>query len=160
MRLIIAAIGRMKNGPERELIDRYKDRISKSGKAVGISSFDIIEIAESREQSTDARKTEEAALLLSKLPENCTIVCFDERGKTPSSRKFATSLQSHLDTGCQACAFIIGGPDGLAESWRQSGREVISFGALTMPHQLVRVLVAEQIYRAITIMTGHPYHRD
>ena len=160
MHLIVAAVGRMKKGPEQELADRYRDRVSKSGKAVGISQVKIIEIIESRASSADARKQEEADNLLSRLPENCTIFVFDERGKSPNSRQFARLVETELDQGSSALALIIGGPDGLAATIRDRAKKVLSFGAATFPHQLVRILVLEQAYRAVTILTNHPYHRD
>ena len=160
MHLIIAAVGRMKKGPEQELADRYCDRVSKSGKAIGISQVKVIEIVESRASTSDARKGEEAENLLSRLPENCTIFAFDERGKSPDSRQFAKMVQGQLNQGANAVALIIGGPDGLAPSIRDRADKVLSFGAATFPHQLVRILVLEQAYRAVTILTNHPYHRD
>jgi len=160
MQLVIAAIGRMKNGPERELVQRYRERCNSSGKTVGISKCEIIEIAESREQTAILRKKDEARILAAKIPSNSTIICFDERGKTPDSRAFATHLQTKLDNGIQHCVMIIGGPDGLCESWKDQADLIVSFGKLTMPHQIVRMLVAEQCYRAISILSGHPYHRD
>lgn len=150
----------MKKGPEQELADRYRDRVSKSGKAVGISQIKIIEIVESRASSAEARKQEEADQLLARLPDNCTIFAFDERGKSPDSRQFARFMQTELDQGNTALALIIGGPDGLAPSIRERAERVLSFGSATFPHQLVRILVLEQAYRAVTILTNHPYHRD
>ena len=160
MHLILAAVGRMKKGPEQELADRYRDRVSKSGKAVGISQIKVIEIVESRAASADARKQEEADQLLARLPENCTIFAFDERGKSPDSRQFAKLVESQLNQGSNALALIIGGPDGLAPSIRDKAEKTLSFGSATFPHQLVRILVLEQAYRAVTILTNHPYHRD
>ena len=160
MHLIIAAVGRMKKGPEQELADRYRDRLSKSGKAVGISQVKILEIVESRAASADARKDDEAESLLSRLPDNCTIFAFDERGQSPDSRQFARLVETQLDQGSNALALIIGGPDGLAPALRNRADKVLSFGAATFPHQLVRILVLEQAYRAVTILTNHPYHRD
>lgn len=160
MRIIVAAIGRMKKGPEQDLIARYGDRIKKSGKSIGITALDMIEIPESRASESDIRKREEADVLIGRLPEGCPIFVFDERGKRPSSRDFAATLSKTLDSGAQSCAFLIGGPDGFAEALRDRAQMVVSFGSLTVPHQIVRILVLEQIYRATTILTNHPYHRD
>ena len=160
MRLIIAAIGRMKSGPEQKLVSRYLDRTVKTGKPVGITSVDVIELPESRAASADQRKDEEAAALLKRLPDSCSLIAFDERGKSPSSRSFAESVRADIDGGVACLAFIIGGPDGLSSDLRKKTDKIISFGALTLPHQMVRILVAEQIYRAVTILSGHPYHRD
>ena len=160
MQLILAAVGRMKKGPEQELATRYLDRVSKSGKSVGLTQTKVIEIVESRAGSSDARKREEAENLLDRLPENCVIFAFDERGNSPNSRQFAKLVGDELDLGKGALALIIGGPDGLSPQIRERAKKVISFGAATFPHQLVRILVLEQIYRAVTILTNHPYHRD
>lgn len=160
MRLIIAAIGRLKAGAEQELVARYLDRIAKSGKAVGVTKIEIIELPESRASSPDERKSQEASALLARLPEGSVMTCFDEHGKSPSSNQFAKSLKAALETGAPAVAFILGGPDGLSSELRKKAHQNISFGAMTMPHQLARVLATEQVYRAITILTNHPYHRN
>ncbi|MEP1208526.1 MAG: 23S rRNA (pseudouridine(1915)-N(3))-methyltransferase RlmH [Rhizobiaceae bacterium] len=160
MQLIIATIGRLKKGPEQELVARYVDRLAKSGKAIGISQIKTIEIVESRAASASARKIDEAQSLISRLPDKCPIFAFDERGKSPTSRQFAKLVSQQLDSGSQALALIIGGPDGLDSSLTDRADNLISFGAATFPHQLVRVLVLEQAYRAVTILTNHPYHRD
>ena len=160
MQLILAAIGRLKKGPEQELVARYGDRLTKAGKAIGITQVKTIEIVESRASSSANRKREEAQSLLSRLPDNCTIFAFDERGKSPSSRQFAKHVSQQLDGGSPALALIIGGPDGLDPTLTDQADKLISFGTATFPHQLVRVLVLEQAYRAVTILTNHPYHRD
>ena len=160
MQLILATIGRLKKGPEQELVARYGDRLASAGKAVGISQIKTIEIVESRAASASARKLAEAQSLISRLPDNCAIFAFDERGKSPSSRQFAKLVSNKLDNGTQALALIIGGPDGLDSSLTNQADSLLSFGSATFPHQLVRVLVLEQAYRAVTILTNHPYHRD
>jgi len=160
VRLYLASVGRLKRGPEQELVARYRDRIEKSGKAIGLSSLQDVEISESRAANSEARKQEEAQILLDRVPDDSIIFCFDERGKTPSSRQFATSISAVLDGGHSSLSLMIGGPDGLHGDLRKRADRIISFGALTMPHQLVRVLVLEQVYRAVTILTNHPYHRD
>lgn len=160
MRVIIAAIGKLKSGAEHELVKRYFDRIQKSGKSIGITKVEMIEVMESRAAGSDQRKEDEASSILSKLPSGALLFCFDERGASPSSRKFANQLESAITKGAPAIAFIVGGPDGLSASLREKAENIVSFGALTMPHQIVRALVVEQIYRAVTILSGHPYHRD
>jgi len=160
VRIIIAAIGRLKKGPEQELVSRYQDRVAKSGKAMGFTAVETIEITESRAGSSDLRKKEEARALLSRLPDKTFIFCFDERGKRPTSREFASLFETQMDKGTKNIALLIGGPDGFCDSVHQNSNEIISFGSLTLPHQLVRVLVLEQLYRAVTILTGHPYHRE
>lgn len=160
MRVVVAAVGRLKSGPEQELVARYADRTKKSGKPVGITSLELVEIPESRANNSDQRKDEEAETLLAKLGPNPHIFAFDERGKNGSSPEFAREIKAALDAGNGELVFIIGGPDGLAQSMRDKAKQIVSFGKLTMPHQLVRVLVLEQIYRATTILTNHPYHRE
>jgi 23S rRNA (pseudouridine1915-N3)-methyltransferase len=160
MQLILATIGRVKKGPEQELVARYGDRLTKSGKAIGISQFKTIEIVESRASSAAARKLDEAQSLLSRLPDGCTKFVFDERGISPNSRQFAKFVSQQLDGGAQSMALIIGGPDGLDSSLTEEADKLISFGAATFPHQLIRIMVLEQVYRATTILTNHPYHRD
>ena len=160
MQLILAAIGRLKKGPEQDLVARYSDRLTRAGKAIGITQFKTIEIVESRASSADARKRDEAQSILSRLPDNCAIFAFDERGKSPNSRQFAQLVSRELESGSPSLALIIGGPDGLDSSVKDRASQLMSFGSATFPHQLVRVLVLEQVYRATTILTNHPYHRD
>lgn len=160
MHVILAAIGRLKKGPEQELVARYAARLSKTGRAIGISEFSTFEFAESRASTAELRKAEEAEMLLSRLPNGYNIFAFDERGTMPTSRKFASYVSSELDTGTSALALIIGGPDGLHDSVRQKAKKIIALGGVTYPHQIVRILVLEQMYRATTILTNHPYHRD
>ena len=158
MKLALIAVGRMKSGPERELVERYRQRIDAMGKSLGVGGLDIVEIPESRARREGDRRAEEAAAILAKAGD-AALILFDERGKSPTSEKFAGAMAQMRDAGSQAIAFVIGGPDGLDQALNASSAQMISFGALTIPHQFVRVLVAEQIYRALTIMSGHPYHR-
>ena len=152
------AVGRLKSGPERELVERYKQRIEGIGRSLGVAGFDIVELAESRARRDDDRRAEEAEALLEKAGSSVLIV-FDERGKSPTSEAFAERIRHWRDEGRPGVACVIGGPDGLDPKVRQRAELVVSFGALTMPHQVVRALVVEQLYRALTIIVGHPYHR-
>ncbi|WP_112662324.1 23S rRNA (pseudouridine(1915)-N(3))-methyltransferase RlmH [Microvirga flavescens] len=158
MRLSLLAVGRLKSGPERELVERYRQRIEGMGKAQGLAVFDLIELPESRARRDDDRRAEEAAALLDKAG-GAVLIVFDERGKSPTSEAFAEKVRHWRDEGRSGIACIIGGPDGLDPKVRQRADLVVSFGALTLPHQIVRALVAEQLYRALTILAGHPYHR-
>ncbi len=151
-------MGRLKNGPERELVERYRQRIDGMGRALGLSGFDLVELPESRARREDDRRSEEASALLDKVGSS-VLVAFDERGRSPSSEAFAERIRQWRDEGRAGIACVIGGPDGLDPKVRQRADLVVSFGALTMPHQIVRALVVEQLYRALTIMAGHPYHR-
>ena len=159
MRLVIAAVGRMKAGPERELLERYVTRARATARPLGVSNLDLVEVDEGRGRSAEERKREEAASLTSRLPAGAVVIVLDERGKSLTSPDFARRLGTIIDGGTPALAFAIGGPDGFDAGFRSAAREVVSFGAATLPHQLVRVVLAEQVYRATTILTGHPYHR-
>jgi len=159
VRLTLAAIGRMKSGPEADLAARYTDRLRRAGPALGLDFAGVVELPESRAGSTDERKRDEAARLLAALPDACALAVLDETGRTPSSPEFAAQLARRRDDGVRDLAFVIGGPDGLAPELRVRADLVIAFGRLTLPHQIVRILVAEQLYRATTILSGHPYHR-
>ena len=158
MRLSLLAVGRLKSGPERELVERYRQRIDAMGRSLGLTGFDMAEIPESRARREDDRRAEEASALLDRAGPSVLIV-FDERGKSPSSEAFAARIRQWRDEGRPGIACVIGGPDGLDPAVRQRAGLVVSFGALTMPHQIVRALVVEQLYRALTIIAGHPYHR-
>lgn len=160
MQLYLAAIGRLKKGPEQELVSRYSDRLAKTGKQIGLSGISTIEIVESRARDAKSRKRDEADQMLARLPENCPIFAFDEQGASPDSAGFASLMEKQIESGLPALALVIGGPDGLDQRIRNRANRIISFGAATFPHQLVRVLVLEQVYRCVTILTNHPYHRS
>ena len=158
MRIAIAAIGRMKTGPERELVARYLERASGSGKPLALTGFDVTEISESRAGSASARKAEEAKALRAALPEGITVM-LDERGKGLNSEAFAQQLARWRDDGRPAVGFVIGGADGIDPDFVRSADLTVSFSPMVWPHQLVRIMLAEQLYRATTILSGHPYHR-
>lgn len=160
MRLRLICTGRMKKGPERELCDTYLKRARASGPQVGLSGFSILELPESRADSAAARKAEEAARLNDRLSSGAFLLLLDERGRDLSSRELAGLLAREAEAGRAACDIIIGGPDGLDASLLERADAVIRLGRLTWPHQLVRVMLAEQLYRTVTILQGHPYHRD
>lgn len=158
MRILILAIGRMKAGPERELLTRYLERANHIIRTAGLTGLDLREIEESRARRPEDRKAEEAAALKAALPNGSHIIFLDERGRTQSSPDFAQQIGLKRDQGCPALVFVIGGPDGIDPDFiKQSS--TLAFGAMTWPHQLVRLLLSEQIYRALTILTNHPYHR-
>lgn len=159
MRLSVHVVGRMKAGPERDLADRYFGRFAKSGPAIGLEFGGVSEIAESRARSTDERRREEAAALEAHR-RDAVLFLLDERGKNPSSEDLSRRIADMRDGGRKHLVFAIGGPDGHDEASRASADLILSFGAQTWPHQLVRVMLAEQIYRAATILSGHPYHRS
>lgn len=159
MRLGIHAVGRMKAGPERELADRYFERFARTGPAIGLEFAGIAEIAESRARTLEERRREEAAALAAHRADGALFL-LDERGKNPTSEEIAARIARLRDGGTKRLVFAIGGPDGHDAASRAQADLVISFGAQTWPHQLVRVMLAEQIYRAATILSGHPYHRS
>lgn len=159
MKLLLIGVGRLKAGPEREIYARYADRIVGIGRKIGFSAFEAREIDESRARRAEDRQAEEAAAIFSLLPAQLRKICLDERGQNLTSADFAKKIGGWRDEGAGACALIIGGPDGVAASLREKADLVLAFGALTWPHQLVRVLAAEQIFRALTLLSGHPYHR-
>jgi 23S rRNA (pseudouridine1915-N3)-methyltransferase len=158
MKIAIAAIGRMKTGPERELVARYLERATASGKPLALTGFDVSEINESRAGSAAARKAEEARALRAALPEGITVM-LDERGKGLNSEAFASQLARWRDDGRPAVGFVIGGADGIDPDFVRAADLTVSFSPMVWPHQLVRIMLAEQLYRATTILSGHPYHR-
>jgi len=159
MRIMVAAVGRLKQGPERDLAERYRKRAVEVGRAVGLSAIDIVEIRESRADSAERRMLEESIAIANVLPERAVTAILDERGKSLTSVDFAGQLQTWRAENPPAAAFIIGGADGLASTLREKNRLTLAFGAATWPHQLVRIMLLEQIYRATTLLAGHPYHR-
>ncbi len=159
MRLIIAAVGRLKDGPERELLARYRDRFADLGKRLGLSPVAWHELAEGRAATAAKRCAEEGAALLELARDADTIIALDERGKALTSQAFARLLGKLRDDGAGTLAILVGGPDGLAPAVREAAHIKLSLGAITLPHGLARIVLAEQLYRAATILAGHPYHR-
>lgn len=155
MRVEILAVGRMKAGtPERELVSRYLGRAAAAGRALGLTGFEVAEVAEGRDAVAEARG------LVARMPAGARRIVLDERGRALSSRELADRIAGWRDDGAPAAAFLIGGADGHDASLRQGADLLLSLGPMTWPHQLVRALIAEQLYRAVTILGGHPYHRD
>jgi len=159
MRILITAVGRLKQGPERELAERYRKRAAATGRSVGLQDIDIIEIRESRADDAERRMLEESIAIANVIPEGAVTVILDERGDNLSSASFAGHLQGWRAENRPAAVFIIGAADGIATGLRDKAKLAIAFGAATWPHQFVRIMLLEQLYRAITILSGHPYHR-
>jgi 23S rRNA (pseudouridine1915-N3)-methyltransferase len=159
MKLLIAAVGKLKGGSEEELVARYADRTAQIGRALALGPIDLREVPESRAKRPDDRKREEAAALTELLSPG-VFVALDETGNTLTSVDFSQHLARWRDDGVPLVQFIIGGADGLDPELRGRAALTLSFGRMTLPHQLVRALLAEQIYRAATILAGHPYHRE
>lgn len=160
MKLIISAIGRQKAGPETDLVARYQDRALKAGRNLGLNGPDILEFTESRARNTAERKAQEAEQTLSALPTGTFIVALDEHGKNMSSEDFAKLIDRERNQGTPAMAFCLGGPDGHGQQLLGASHAKLALGAMTWPHQIARILLSEQIYRAMTILSGHPYHRS
>lgn len=159
MRLLIAAVGRLKAGPERELFERYVERASAAGRGVSLTPLGITEVPESQARRPADRMADEAEKLDAAVPTGARRILLDAQGRNLTSDDFAAKLAYFRDQGAPVTAFLIGGADGLGNKANSAADLSISFGAATFPHQIVRILVAEQIYRAITILSGHPYHR-
>ncbi len=159
MKLHILAIGRLKAGPELELFDDYAKRARGLGRSCGITAVEVRDFGESKLPEAEGRMAAEAALLTGACPDPSFTVILDERGKSLSSEEFANLLRRHLDQGTPAMSFLIGGPDGHDGGLRRKAGFLLSLGPMTWPHRLARVMLAEQIYRAVTILVKHPYHR-
>ncbi len=159
MHLVVIAIGRLKQGPERELAERYRERFDDIGRRLGFRGLEIHEIAESRARDAATRMAEEAAAISAAIPEKSVLVALDERGDSVDSSAFARHLGRWRDEAVANTIFAIGGADGLSPDLRRKAKLRIAFGTATWPHQMVRVMLLEQIYRAATILAGHPYHR-
>ncbi|WP_310621618.1 23S rRNA (pseudouridine(1915)-N(3))-methyltransferase RlmH [Flexibacterium corallicola] len=159
MRITIACVGKMKAGAERDICERYLERARKAGRSLGVKAVSVVELSESRAARTQDRKAEEAAALLKAIPAGATVVVLDEHGKSMGSEAFAQKISSSLDQGIGDFCLVIGGADGHGRDILEKAQIKLALGAMTWPHQLVRILLAEQVYRAITILSGHPYHR-
>jgi 23S rRNA (pseudouridine1915-N3)-methyltransferase len=159
MRVTLAAVGKLKQGSERDMFEHYWLRIEAAGRPVAINPVRLEEIPESRAASPELRKSDEAQRLL-KLSEDADArIVLDERGKSLTSEELAGWIRTRRDDGLRHAAFLIGGPDGHGPAALSAATMRLSLSALTLPHGLARILLAEQIYRAATIIAGHPYHR-
>lgn len=155
MRVHVCAVGRMRSGPERVLTDDYLDRFGKTGRPLGLGPASVHEVEDRKGGGMEA----EGALLVRAIPAGAIVCVLDERGAPLSSPEFAARLADWRDAGRQDLAFVIGGADGIAPDLRARSGFALSFGRMVWPHMLVRVMLAEQLYRAATILSGGPYHR-
>lgn len=158
MRLIVAAVGRLKDA-ERELFDRYAKRVDASGRTLGLGPLKLSEIVESRAASAALRTDDEAVRLIKATAGAEVTVALDEGGHALSSEAFSRWLAERRDGGAKATAFLIGGPDGHGAAVLDAATLKLSLGPMTLPHGIARIVLAEQLYRAATILAGHPYHR-
>lgn len=154
MKIHLIAVSRIKRGPERELVDDYIDRAAKMGAGLGVREVKEIEVEAGGSQAQECER------LQAKIPDGAHVILFDETGKDVGSIEFSSSLEKRKDQGCPAVVFLIGGADGYTEEMKDAYPDKIRMGRLTWPHKLVRVLAAEQIYRALSLMAGTPYHRE
>jgi 23S rRNA (pseudouridine1915-N3)-methyltransferase len=156
MRVQICAVGRMRaDQPERALFDDYQMRFDRTGRALALGPLQAVEVEDKKSLGMAA----EGVLLARAVPAGAMLVTLDERGRVLSSPAFAEQLARWRDDGRQDVAFVIGGADGIDPALRARADFSISFGAMVWPHMMVRVMLAEQLYRAATILGGGPYHR-
>ena len=153
--MTICAVGRLRAGPEKALLDDYLARFDRTGRPVGLGPASVAEV-EDRRGGGMAAETE---LLIAAIPKTAITVALDERGRQFDSPAFAAWLRERAEHGTRDLAVLIGGADGLAPDLRDRADLVLSFGAMVWPHMLVRVMLAEQLYRAASILAGGPYHR-
>jgi 23S rRNA (pseudouridine1915-N3)-methyltransferase len=159
MRLIVSAVGRLKDGPERALLERYQDRLAPLAKRLGLAPVSWHETGESRSQEVARRREDEAVAVLKPVRDADFLIALDVRGKSLGSEAIARLLAEKRDAGTKATGLIIGGPDGFDDAALAAVQLRLSLGAITLPHGLARIVLAEQLYRAATILSGHPYHR-
>ncbi|HRH20367.1 MAG TPA: 23S rRNA (pseudouridine(1915)-N(3))-methyltransferase RlmH [Brevundimonas sp.] len=155
MRVSIAAVGRLSRSPETELVGDYLKRAGASGKALGLTPVDLIEV-----EARKPGKPAEAEALAAAIGDGAFIIACDERGKALTSRALADRMATLRDRGERRLVFVIGGADGLDPAFVDRAHDTLAFGPQTWPHALVRAMLAEQVYRAVTILAGSPYHRD
>ncbi|MGB8365401.1 MAG: 23S rRNA (pseudouridine(1915)-N(3))-methyltransferase RlmH [Rhizomicrobium sp.] len=159
MRLLVLAVGHARGTSENPLVEDYIARARTFGRRLGFSSVAVEEVAVSKLRETKARIAEEGERLAARIPPGAHVVFLDARGKGMTSEDFAEMLAAMRDAGARDLVFLIGGPDGLDPGPAVKSSRSLAFGPQTWPHLLVRAMLSEQIYRALTIMGGHPYHR-
>jgi 23S rRNA (pseudouridine1915-N3)-methyltransferase len=159
VKLSVYCVGKLKEEPERAIVGRYLERFGQVGAGLGLSLGGVSEWIESRAASAQARKAAEAGEMRKRLPAGARVIALDERGRSLTSEEFASTLRQWQEGGARDCVVLIGGPDGLDAAFAGSADLMLSLGRLTLPHGLVRAVIAEQLYRAATILTRHPYHR-
>jgi 23S rRNA (pseudouridine1915-N3)-methyltransferase len=158
VKLCILAIGRLRH-EEAALCDRYLQRINQLSRMSGLGPMRVVEIVEGRGQTAAVRMSQEAADMLRRLPAGHLLVALEERGQSLTSDDFARLLADWRDAGQPGVSFALGGADGHAPVLRESAGLCLSLSSMTFPHGLARVVLMEQLYRAATMLAGHPYHR-
>jgi 23S rRNA (pseudouridine1915-N3)-methyltransferase len=159
MKILVAAVGRLKDAPEAEIVKRYRDRVDALSRQIGLGPVSSAELTESRLPAPAERKREEAVALLRRAPAGYRVAALDETGDMLSSAEFAAWLRGQRDEGVAGVMFAIGGPDGHGPAIRNGAARILSLSTLTLAHALARVVLYEQLYRAASILAGHPYHR-
>lgn len=159
MRITLVCVGRAKAAPEQVLCDNFLKRARGAGRNLGFSQIELVVVETSRASSAHARMVQEAERLSRRIPSGAHRIVLDERANALGSLAFAERLAALRDSALRDLVFIVGGPDGLAPGLREDAEEHISLGPQTWPHLLVRAMLAEQIFRGLTILSGHPYHR-
>jgi 23S rRNA (pseudouridine1915-N3)-methyltransferase len=159
MRVSLIAVGRLKDKAERGLAERYVSRFDRVGGGIGFGPVEQIELGESRKESAAGRRAEEASAMLARVPTQAKVVALDVEGEQLASEEFAALMGAWRDGGVPRSCFLIGGPDGHGEAVAGVADLTLSLGRITLPHGLARIVLAEQLYRAATILAGHPYHR-
>lgn len=153
MRLQIIGVGRLKDGPERDLTDDYLRRAAAMGRSLGFRGPEEADVA------SGGGMEAEGARLLARIPEGANVIRLDEGGQNLTSEAFSARLARWRDDGVRDTCFLIGGAEGYSADVRAAARQTLAFGVQTWPHRLVRAMLAEQIYRAMTIEAGTPYHK-
>ncbi|MEM7327434.1 MAG: 23S rRNA (pseudouridine(1915)-N(3))-methyltransferase RlmH [Pseudomonadota bacterium] len=153
MHITLLSIGKLKSGPEKDLVDDYVSRFNKAGPAIGLRSLKLVDLASGG--GLDA----EGARLLGALPSGAQTLRLDEHGPQLSSVKFSNRLAKLRDQGQSQLCFLIGGAEGYSDAVRAACPETLAFGPQTWPHRLVKVMIAEQLYRAVSLQAGLPYHK-
>ena len=154
MRVTLLAVGRLARSPETELVKLYIDRATAAGRALGLGPVEVIEV-----ESRKPGKLAEAEVLRPHLKDAHVLAC-DEHGRARTSRDFAAEIARLRDDGVRRLVLMIGGADGLDPQLMDEAQGRLAFGPQTWPHALVRAMLAEQVYRAVTILSGSPYHRE
>lgn len=153
MKLTILSVGRQKSGPEKDLFDDYCARFRKSGRALGFRSLDVHAVDAGGGLDAEGRR------LLAKIPDGAHVLRLDEGGEQLGSKQFAGFLAKLRDQGQGDLVFLIGGAEGFSDAVRKAAPQQLAFGPQTWPHRLVRVMLAEQVYRAASLLAGSPYHK-
>jgi 23S rRNA (pseudouridine1915-N3)-methyltransferase len=159
MKIQLLCVGRLKEEAERSIVERYLQRFDQLARPLGFGGSGVTELSESRAGAAKDRKAAEAAELRKKLPAGAAIIALDEHGKLLASAELAALLGQWRDDGARHCCLVIGGPDGLDPAFVHDASLTLSLGRITLPHGLARAVLAEQLYRAATLLAKHPYHR-